>query len=117
MPRAYSLDLRERLPQANDAGLSSVEIERTTGVSRRSLSRWRQKLKLTDDLTPGRPTGRPRKVTLDHDRQLETQVTEHPDWTLAQHAEAFAQTTGIAISPATISRRFAQSGISLKKRP
>jgi transposase len=117
MPRAYSRDLRERLLAALDAGLSADEIERTMRISRRSLRRWRAQRAATGDLTPGRPSGRPRTVTADHDRQLLTQVTVHPDWTLAQHATALAAATGVAVSAATVSRRFNHAGITLKKSP
>lgn len=101
---------------AVDAGLSPIEIERTLGISQRSLRRWRQQQVATGDLTPRRSSGRPRTVTAAHDQRLRDQVAASPDWTLAQHAAAFAEATGLAISPATVSRRFAAFGLTLKKR-
>lgn len=117
MPRAYSRDLRERSLAAIDAGLSPIEIERTFGISSRTLRRWRHQLAMTGDLTPRRPPGRPRRVTGEHDQRLRAQVTLHPDWTLAQHATAFTAATALAVSIATVSRRFTAFGFSLKKEP
>src|SRR4051812_33066184 len=108
MPRAYSRDLRERLLRAQDAGLAPDEIERTTGISRRSLRRWRATQASGGDLTPGCPSGRPRRITADQSQRLCAQATAHPDWTLAQHAAAFADATGVVVSSATVSRRFAE---------
>jgi transposase len=115
MPRAYSRDLRERLLRAIDAGLAPDEIERTTGIDRRSLRRWRAQLARTGDLAPRRSSGRPRKLTAAEDVRLLEQAGTHPDWTLAQHATAFAGATGVTVSLATISRRFAAAGFTLKK--
>jgi transposase len=116
MPRAYSRDLRERSLAAIDAGLSPIEIERTMGISRRTLCRWRKQQATTGDLTPGQSPGRPRTVTEAHDQRLRTQVAQSPDWTLRQHATAFTDASGLAISTATVSRRFTAFGRSLKKR-
>ena len=117
MPRPYSRDLRERLLRAEDAGLAADEIERTTGIGRRSLRRWRAKRAATGDLAPGRSTGRPRKLTAAQDAALLAQAAAHPDWTLARHAAAFAEATGASVSTATVSRRFAAAGLTLKKSP
>lgn len=116
MPRAYSCDLRERSLAAVDAGLSPIEIERIFGISTRTLRRWRQQRVTTGDLTPRRPPGRPRRVTAEQDDRLRDQVRLHPDWTLDQHAAAFTAATTLAVSPATVSRRFSAFGFSLKKR-
>jgi transposase len=116
MPRAYSCDLRERLVAAVDAGLSPIEIQRTTGIHERTVRRWRARQRTTGDLTPRRPSGRPRTVTSEHDARLRDQVTTHPDWTLAQHATAFTAATTLSVSTATISRRVTAFGLSLKKR-
>ena len=116
MPRAYSRDLRERLVAALDAGLSPIEIQRTTGINERTVRRWRHQQQTTGDLTPRRPPGRPRTVTPVHDDRLRGQVQAHPDWTLAQHAATFTNATTLRISPATICRRFAAFGFSLKKK-
>ena len=115
MPRAYSRDLRERLLRAQDAGLAADEIARTTGISPRSLRRWRARREAGVALAPGRPTGRPRTLTPGQVAGLLAQAAAHPDWTLAQHAEALAAATGAAISPATVSRRFAEAGLTRKK--
>lgn len=116
MPRAYSLDLRERLVRAIDAGLAPVEIERTMGVSRRTQRRWRQQQAATGDLTPRTSPGRPSKTSPAHHRRLQTQVEQHADYTLAQHCAAFAQATAIELCPATMCRTLARLGLSLKKR-
>jgi transposase len=117
MPRAYSCDLRARLVRAAATGLAPDAIARTTGISRRSLRRWRARQAAGDDLTPRVPTGRPRGLTPDQAAALVAQATVHPDWTRAQHVDAFAASTGTTISPATVSRRFAEAGLTRKKSP
>ena len=116
MPRAYSRDLRERLLQARDAGLAPGEIERTMGISQRTQRRWRQLRATTGDLTPRAGPGRPRKTSPADQERLHAQVEAHADLTLAQHCAVFAETTAIALSPATMCRTLARLGLSLKKR-
>ena len=117
MPRAYSVDLRERSLRALTSGLSAVEVARLFDVSVSSLSRWRTQQRATGDLTPGRATGRPRAIPAAQEPDLVTQVAAQPDATLAEHCLQWTATRGVALSPSTMGRTLQRLGLPLKKRP
>lgn len=116
MPRSYSRDLRERLVHAVASGVPMVEIERTTGVSARSISRWKQKQEAGTSLAPGRPPGRPRRITADETAALRAQVAATPDATLAEHCAAWVVAGHAPLSLATMCRALARLGLTPKKR-
>ncbi len=58
--KQYSVDLRERLLGAIDAGLSQAEASRLFGVGTSTITRWRQQRRETGSLAPKpRPGRRP----------------------------------------------------------
>ncbi len=116
MPRPYSLDLRERLFRARDAGLSAAEVERTLGVSQRTQRRWAQRLAAGAALAPTPLPGRVRTITETDEVDLRAQVAAHPDATLAMHCAEWAAAGKAAVSPATMSRTLARLKLPLKKR-
>ena len=115
MRRAYSPDLRERLPRARTAGLSAVEIERTTGVSITSLNRWQRRVNRGESLVPGHAPGRALLIGPDQWDALRIQVAAHPDATLAEHCATWEETHGQTASRATMCRLLARLGLPLKK--
>lgn len=116
MARAFSLDLRERLLQARDAGLAPVEIERLLGISRRTQRRWARQQADRGTLAPGRSSGRPPKIAPTARPALRTQVLAHPDATLAEHCARWAAATGVVVSTATMARYLRALELPLKKR-
>jgi len=116
MPRPYSLDLRERLFRARDAGLSAAEAERTLGVSQRTQRRWAQRLAAGAALAPTPLPGRACTITEPDEADLRAQVAAHPDATLATHCARWAEAGKAAVSPATMCRALARLGLTLKKR-
>ena len=116
MPRAYSVDLRERSLQALASGLSATEVARLFGVSRSSLSRWRAQQRTTGTLAPGRSPGRPRAIPAEQERALVAQVAAVPDATLAEHCAQWATSQGVPVSPPTMGRTLQRLGLPLKKR-
>jgi transposase len=115
MPRAYALDLRERLLRARDAGMAPVAIERTLGISTRTQRRWAQRA-AQEVLAPGTSPGRTPKIAPTQHTALRLQVVIHADATLAEHCARWAATTGVVVSTATMSRTLAKLGLSRKKR-
>jgi transposase len=116
MPRAYSVDLRERLLRAEAAGLSAAEIERTTGISARTLRRWRHRQALGHALVPGHAPGRPRIIGPDQEAALQAQVAAHPDATLAEHCAQWTADHGQVVSPPTLCRTLRRLGLVRQKR-
>ena len=115
MKQQYPADLRERLLAAQDAGLSAAEIERTFGISRRSLRRWRQWRRDRGNVTTQPRAGRPRAIPAAQEAALRAQIAAHADATLAEHCVRWEAVHGVRVSPATMSRRLTALGLPLKK--
>lgn len=115
MPRAFSVDLRERSLRALASGMAAAEVARLFDISRSSLARWARRQRERGDLTPGRSPGRPRAIPTSEEPSLRAQVAAHPDATLAEHCARWAATHGVTVSPATMCRRLQRLGLPLKK--
>lgn len=116
MPRAYSLDLRERLLQALASGLSAVEIEHHTGVDATTVRRWRQRQDRGESLAPRTAPGRERTIRPAQWDALRAQVAAAPDATLAEHCAQWAVDQGQTVSAATMCRQLRRLGLPRKKR-
>jgi len=116
MARGYSRDLRERLLQAHASGLPMSEVASLTGVSRRTLHRWKAILAAGGTLDPRRSPGSPRKISPADEAALRKQVTAMPDATLAEHCATWAAAGHPPVSTATMSRQLSRQGLPLKKR-
>jgi transposase len=118
MPRAYSLDLRERVLAARAAGMPVSEIEPTFQVSRRTVSRWQQR---QDDVLIGlAPTplpGRQPLLAVVDDPALLAMVAADPDATLQDYCDRWADQHGQRVSVPTMWRRLQRLGVTRKKRP
>lgn len=112
MPRAYSVDLRERSLQAMASGRSVTEVAQLFGVSRSSLHRWRRQLAITQSLVPGRPSGRRRRLTTEQEQVIAAQVRATPDATL----DELCATCPVPVSRATMGRTVQRLGLTRKKR-
>ena len=115
--KQYSVDLRERLPGAIDAGLSQAEASRLFGVGTSTITRWRQQRRDTGSLSPKPRTGRRPTIGPDQADALRMQVAHQADATLAAHCGQWAREQGIGVSVATMSRAIRRLGIALKKSP
>ncbi len=115
--KPYSVDLRERLLGAIDAGLSQAEASRLFGVGTSTITRWRQQRRETGSLSPKPRPGRPPAIGPDQADTLRAQVARHPDARLAEHCTQWAAGLGVPVSIATMSRAIRRLGITLKKSP
>ena len=113
--KQYSADLRERLLGAIDAGLPQAEAARLFGVGLSTIKRWRQRHRQTGSLTASPRPGRSRRIGREIEAALVAQVRAAPDATLAEHCATWAATTGVEVSPATMSRALGRAGWPLKK--
>jgi transposase len=106
--RAYSMDLRERVVAAVDAGLSQAQAAERFGVSLRTVERYLARRRATGSLAATEqrhgPEPRVRRQLL---AWLPARLDAAADATLAEHAAAFAAETGLRVSLASMSRAIA----------
>lgn len=112
MPRAYSVDLREKALQAVTSGRSVAEVAALFGVSRESIYRWRTKQATTGSLVPGTAAGRPRALSAQQETEVMARIAAQPDATLAELCAA----SPVPVSAPTMSRTLDRLGLRRKKR-
>jgi transposase len=113
--KQYSVDLRERLLGAIDAGLSQAGAARLFGVGTSTITRWRQRRAATKTLAPKPRSGRTPRIGPAQADALRAQVAAAPDATLAEHCATWAGEQEVAVSVATMSRAIRRLGITVKK--
>ena len=114
MARAYSLDLRERVIAAVEAGASRHEAAETFGVSVATAVRWMQRFRATGSAA-ARPMGGRRGSSLEGQRAwLLARLAVVPDVTLRGLVMELAE-RGVTTSYGAVWRIVHASGISFKK--
>ena len=79
---AYSLDLREKVVNYVKSGGKKCDAAKIFDISSWCVNDWCKK----DNLEPGKPTGRPRKVDW---KKLEKDINDFPDKRLKDRAQEF----------------------------
>ena len=116
MPRAYSIDLRERVLAACEAGEGSqAEVARRFQVGERTLQHWLQAARSEGRRGP-KMAGHGRALLGGEASVLAGLVGEQNDATLAEYAERLAARTGVRRSLAAICRALKTLGLVRKKR-
>jgi transposase len=113
--RPYSLDLRERIVRAVDAGMSQGAVAATFGVGRATVQRYVARRR-RGALAPRPSPGRAARIGPAQAAALRGQVEAAPDATLAEHCERWAAAHGVRVSVATMQRAIARLGWTRKKR-
>ncbi len=113
MPRAYSMDLRERVLAACDAGHASRVVARQYQVSRAWVDRLKQRRQETGEIGPRRPRRFKPQALAGHREQLRALVAAQPDLTLAEMRQAL----GVSCSLVSVWRALRRLGLTLKKSP
>lgn len=111
MAAAYSMDLRSRVLQDADAGLSSKELARRYHVSRAWVDALKQRRRETGSVAPRKQTRWRTPILTPQLRELEALIRAQPDRTLAELQRALKTPAGLA----TIWRAVKQLGFTLKK--
>jgi transposase len=86
-------------------------------VSLPTIKRWLKRWRETRDLSMKPVPGRPAVKTQGLRAALPARLTTHADATLDEHCSWWAETTGITVSTATMSRAITGLGWTRKKRP
>ncbi len=115
MPRPYSLDLRERVIQASEEGLSARAAAERFAVSSATAARWVQRYRQHGEPNarcPGKPCG----SRLDpHADFILGRVDQHKDMTLAEIVAQLKDQRGVSIGLTAVWRWLDRHGITYKK--
>jgi len=116
MPKAYSIDLRERVANFVKAGNSCNSSASHFNVSVSFVVKLMQAFRATGSLDP-KPGGGRRHCKLEaHRGFLLARIVDEADITMRELADELA-TEGTTVAPASISRWFIRNGYSVKKNP
>jgi transposase len=116
---AYSKDLRLRVLDALDRGLSRKEVSNLFGLSVSTIKRYVKRRRQGEDLEPKPSTGRKRRILSSPEEKaaLWKQLQENEEATLERHCQLWEERRGVRVSIATMSRAIREKlGWTLKKR-
>jgi transposase len=117
MPKAYSLDLRERVVRFVEVGRSCHAAAAHFSVSVSFVVKLMKAFRTIGSLAP-KPCGGRRHAKLDPHRQfLIARIDEKADITMPELAAELAAATGTRADPASLSRWLIRSGYRFKKNP
>ena len=116
MTRPYSVDLRERVVRAVEAGLSRRAAARRFEVSVSFVIKLLQRWRRNGTVEPERYGGWKRPALAAHAERVHDLLREEPDLTIAELRRRLVA-AAIHVSPAAISRFLAAEGLTRKKRP
>ena len=116
MAKSLSVDLRRRVVDAIERGLSCRQSAERFGVSASSAIRWRDRLKKQGDVAPKRQGGDRKSGRIEAEGAfLIGEVAETPDITLVELQEKL-QARGVSVGIGTLWRFFDRRRITFKKR-
>lgn len=112
---AYSEDLRKKIVEAVERGMSKTEAARSFGVSRSSVKRYAAMFREGEPLAPKKRPGSKPKLSEGARRLLEADLKQRPAATLPERCEYLKQVAGTQVSESTVSRMLKRMGWSRKK--
>ena len=113
--RAYSSDLRAKIMDAVDAGMTKSEAARTFRVGLATIKRYAALRREQGTLVPKPHPGRTPTIRPEQQEILWAQLTAQPAAYLDEHCTLFAQQTGVVVSTSTMSRVIRKLGWTRKK--
>ena len=116
MTRPYSLDLRQRVVDAVEAGASRRATAGRFKVSTSFVIKLMQRLKRTGSVEPDRYGGWKRSTLEVHAERVRALIAAEPDVTLAELRTRLAA-EGAEVSPAALNRFLVAERLTRKKRP
>lgn len=116
MARAFGLDLRRRVVEAIDGGMSARAAAARFSVGISTAISWHRRWREMGSLEPGRQ-GKPAGSKLDaHEAFILDLVDGQKDIALREIAEKLARTQGLRSCPATVWYFLSKRGLTHKKR-
>ena len=115
MPKAYSLDLRERVARFVEAGRSCHAAGAHFSMSVSFVVKLMKAFRTTGSLNP-KPSGGQRHAKVDpHRAFLIARIDEKADITMPELSAELAAATGTRADPASLSRWLIRNGYRFKK--
>ena len=116
MARALSCDLRQRVVEAINQGLSRRQAAARFGVSPSSAIRWAQLSRTTGDVAPKTQGGDRRSGRIEDQADvILEQVARTPDITLGELRATLGE-RGVSVGTTSLWRFFQRRRMTLKKR-
>jgi len=113
---AYGIDLRQRVVDAIEAGLSHRQAAARFCVAISTAGNWHRLWRATGSVRPGKQ-GQPRHSKLDaYEADILAMVEDNKDIALYEIADRLAQEHAIRVAPSTVWHFFAKRAITVKKR-
>jgi transposase len=114
MPRPLSMDLRERIAEAVEAGLSRSAAAKRFAVAPSSAIKLMQALDKTGSLAPKKMGGHRTAILAPHEATVRALVAETPDATLAELGQALRKKR-IKVGRSALSAFLAKLRLTVKK--
>jgi transposase len=116
MTKPLSLDLRQRVIAAIEAGMSCRAAAARFGIAPSAAVKWRRLWLETGSVAPRAQGGDTRSGRIESSGPaILAMVAETPDITLVEIAERLEREHGERFAPSTIHRFFRRRGLSFKK--
>jgi transposase len=112
---AYSLDLRKKIVEAKERGMSTAEVAQTFGVGASTVKRYAAAAREGRSLAPKKRPGSKPKLNGAARKLLEADLEKRPAATLPERREFLRRAAGVEVSDSTVSRRPKRLGWSRKK--
>lgn len=117
MTRALSDDLRKRVIEAVEGGMSRRAAAARFGIGPSTAIKWVKRWRETGSRAPRRSGGDVRSHRIDAcARTIMALVEQTPDMTLAEIADHLERRHGLRVAPCTVWRFFDRHGVTYKKR-
>lgn len=116
MSKPLSIDLRKRLVDAVDGGMTRCAAADRFGVAHSTAIRWVHQWRQTGSVQPQPQGGDQRSQRIEaHADEILALVDATPDMTLAEIAEHLKSAHGLRVALSTVWRFFDRRGITVKK--
>lgn len=116
MSRAYSVDLRQRVIEAVQGGLSAHQAAERYAIAHSTAVLWVRRFREHGEWAP-RKMGRPRGSLLDpHAEYLLALLEQTPDLTLVEFAATLKQERQVQVSITALWNFLNQQGLTFKKK-
>jgi transposase len=109
--KAYSKDLRRKIVEAIERGMSKAQAARTFGVGISTVKRYATKAQNGEPLEPGKPP----KIDEPINKLLVEDLQERPFVTLRERCEYVEALSGVSVSRSTMWSAIARIGSTRKK--